>query len=472
MSKLAAKYIILGMGPTGIGAALRLLELGIKDFLIIDKQSDAGGLSSSVVDENGFTWDFGGHVQFSHYQKFDEAMDLALGKDGYFHHQRESWVYLKDRFVPYPFQYNLHRLPQEDQNKALAGLEDIQGLPVDKTNFQTFLESSFGSGICDVFLSPYNFKVWAHPPSLMSCQWTAERVAPVSLDKVKNNLKEQQDQVSWGPNHTFKFPKEGGTGAIWKSLAKNIPTAHLRMGQTVTSIDVAQKSLLLENGERYTYEKLISTIPINLLAQYMKDTELSAQTDGLLFSATHIIGIGLEGQPPKDLKTKCWMYFPEDNCPFYRVTVFSNYSPNNTPRPGRTWSLMAEVSESEHKPVDSKRILENVIEGMYNTRLISADDLIISQFHKRLEQGYPIPGLQRDHIIEQALPYLEKFDIFSRGRFGAWKYEVSNQDHSFMQGVEVVERLVHGNEERTLNFPNEVNKQHNPFPYTEWKSPP
>ncbi len=30
---------------------------------------------------------------------------------------------------------------------------------------------------------------------------------------------------------------------------------------------------------------------------------------------------------PDDLATKCWMYFPEDNAPFYRATVFSNYSP-------------------------------------------------------------------------------------------------------------------------------------------------
>ena len=142
MTTPGAKYIILRMGPTGIGAALRLLELGISDFIIVDKREDAGGLAGSVVDEHGFTWDFGGHVQFSHYQKFDEAMDDALGKDGFYHHQRESWVYLKDRFVPYPFQYNLHRLPSEDQQNALAGLEHIQGAPVDKTNFQTFLESS------------------------------------------------------------------------------------------------------------------------------------------------------------------------------------------------------------------------------------------------------------------------------------------------------------------------------------------
>jgi hypothetical protein len=56
-------------------------------------------------------------------------------------------------------------------------------------------------------------------------------------------------------------------------------------------------------------------------------------------------------------REKCWMYFPEDNCPFYRVTVFSNYSPRNVPDPSRQWSLMAEVSESPGKPVDRDGLL-------------------------------------------------------------------------------------------------------------------
>jgi len=55
------------------------------------------------------------------------------------------------------------------------------------------------------------------------------------------------------------------------------------------------------------------------------------------------------------------------------------------------------------------------------------------------------------------LETLEQHDIYSRGRFGAWKYEVSNQDHSFMQGVEAVNRLASGTEEITLHRPNVVN---------------
>jgi hypothetical protein len=45
------------------------------------------------------------------------------------------------------------------------------------------------------------------------------------------------------------------------------------------------------------------------------------------------------------------------------------------------------------------------------------------------------------------LPALEKISIFSRGRFGAWRYEISNQDHSFLQGSELVSRLLLGSEE-------------------------
>lgn len=40
------------------------------------------------------------------------------------------------------------------------------------------------------------------------------------------------------------------------------------------------------------------------------------------------------------------------------------------------------------------------------------------------DTGYPIPTLERDEILDKLLPELKAMGIYSRGRFGSWKYEV------------------------------------------------
>ena len=55
--------LIVGAGPTGLGAAWRLAANGKTNWLLCETADDAGGLAGSVVDEQGFTWDLGGHVQ-------------------------------------------------------------------------------------------------------------------------------------------------------------------------------------------------------------------------------------------------------------------------------------------------------------------------------------------------------------------------------------------------------------------------
>ena len=83
--------------------------------------------------------------------------------------------------------------------------------------------------------------------------------------------------------------------------------------------------------------------------------------------------------------------------------------------------------------------------------------------------GLGEPEQVRTLVVTQGiLPALETDNIYSRGRFGAWKYEVSNQDHSFMQGLEVVERLLHGHPEITFSDSNHANSKKHPFPFERW----
>ena len=56
--------------------------------------------------------------------------------------------------------------------------------------------------------------------------------------------------------------------------------------------------------------------------------------------------------------------------------------------------------------------------------------------------SYPVPTLGRDAALAVIQPWLTEHDIYSRGRFGAWRYEIGNTDHSVMMGVEVVDHLL------------------------------
>ena len=463
-------YLILGAGPTGLGAARQLHKSGCTDWALLEASSDPGGLARSYVDSKGFTWDIGGHVQFSHYQYFDAAMREFLGVDGWLHHERESWVWIRDRFVPYPFQNNIHRLPKVDLEKCLLGLVEITRSPrVKASNFREWINAHFGDGIAEVFLLPYNLKTWAHPLEALSAEWVRDRVAVTDLERVLSNLVYGRDDVCWGPNNKFQFPREGGTGAIWRACAAQLPADRLAFSCAAESIDLERREVRISGGSVIRYQSLISTIPLRELIRLSGQRHLQRLAEkGLLYSSSNIIGLGLRGRPHAELAKKCWIYFPEDNCPFYRVTVFSNYSPHNVPDITSHWSLMCEVSESEHKPVDQTTLVKAVIRGALNTRLIGDPSEIVSIWRYRAPYGYPTPGLHRDQALAEIIPFFEEYGVYSRGRFGLWKYEVSNQDHSFMQGVEIIERLVNGREEITAFDPNHANAEKHPWPYDRW----
>jgi protoporphyrinogen oxidase len=451
------RILILGAGCTGLGAAYRLHELGHANFLVLEANSYPGGLAASFVDNNGFTWDLGGHVQFSHYDYFDDLMDRAL-PDAWLRHVRESYIWLRGKFIPYPFQNNLRYLPPDDLAACIKGLIQVQRNGHEPpANFHDWILRSFGQGIADIFLLPYNFKVWAHAPALMSHQWVGERVATVDLERVIDNVILGRDDPAWGPNNTFQFPIRGGTGAIWKAVAGMIPSSHFQYNSAVMEIDTSRHMVRTSSGDEHAYDVLISTLPLDALASLLGDPKLVQHANQLKFATTHVVGIGLAGQVPDHLATKNWMYFPESDSPFYRVTVFSNYSPNNVPDPACCWSLMAEVSESGYKPVNAQALVRDVIKAMEATGLIRSERDIRSVWHRRIERGYPVPTIGRDAHLDFLLTGMEKRSIYSRGRFGAWKYEVANQDHTCMQGVELVDRLLMGATELTVSCPAQAN---------------
>jgi len=462
MTRRDPRILIIGGGPTGLGAAWRLQEIGYTNWALFDAARGPGGLASSVVDSNGFVWDLGGHVLFSHYEYFDALMEELLG-DSWLVHERESWVWMRNRFIPYPLQQNVWRLPEEDLIMCLNGFLTVHAGERSRSEIETFHDwilRNFGQGMADVFLVPYNEKVWAYHPSALGTGWMGERVANVNLKRTLENLVRRKDDCTWGPNATFRFPRQGGTGAIWKELCSRLPDNNLSFGMAVTDVSVDERRVWFANGASESFDFLISTLPLDCLLKSLTDApSLSSLSTRFIHSSTHVVGVGIEGETSPSLSTKSWIYFPEPDLPFYRVTVFSNYSPFNVPEPGRYWSLMAEVSESSLRPVNPDTVTDQVIEGLTRSGLLPAESRVASRWHRKLEYGYPTPFLGRDALLEEIDPKLCSLGIWSRGRFGAWKYEVSNQDHSLMQGVESVDRIVFGAEEITYRYPDLVNSR-------------
>ncbi|KAF2772517.1 FAD/NAD(P)-binding domain-containing protein [Teratosphaeria nubilosa] len=482
--------LVIGAGPTGLGAAKRLNQIDGPTWLIADSNEVPGGLASTDVTPEGFLYDVGGHVIFSHYKYFDDCIDEALPKaDDWYQHQRISYVRYKGLWVPYPFQNNISMLPKEDQVLCLDGMIDAAlEARVSNTKPKDFDEHALrtmGKGIADIFMRPYNYKVWAVPMTKMQCSWLGERVATPNLKLVTKNVVLNKTAGNWGPNATFRFPAHGGTGNIWIKVAETLPKEKTRFGDhgRVQFVDAEGKRVLMGDGTTINYGKLISTMAVDSLAEAMRDEELVKMTKELYYSTTHVIGVGIRGERPERIGDKCWLYFPEDNCPFYRATIFSNYSPNNQPaaskklptqqladgskpsdtsaKEGPYWSIMLEVSESSMKPVDQANLLKDSIQGLINTEMLKPEDEIVSTYHRRFDHGYPTPSLERDGVLKQILPRLQEQDILSRGRFGSWKYEVGNQDHSFMLGVEAADHIVNGAAELTLNYPDFVNTRVN-----------
>ncbi|RPB10897.1 FAD/NAD(P)-binding domain-containing protein [Morchella conica CCBAS932] len=482
--------LVIGAGPTGLGAAKRLNQLNEASWLLVDSNETPGGLASTDVTPEGFLYDVGGHVIFSHYKYFDDCINEALPKsDDWYTHQRISYVRCKELWVPYPFQNNISMLPKEDQVSCMNGMIDaaleFRVANTKPKNFDEWIVRMMGEGIADLFMRPYNYKVWAVPTTKMQCEWLGERVAAPDLKTVTKNVILQKTAGNWGPNATFRFPAHGGTGGIWIAVANTLPKQNVRLGKsgTVEKIDAEKKVATLADGKTITYGRLVSTMAVDALCEKIDDQELIIMTKDLFYSTTHVVGIGIRGARPENIGDKCWLYFPEDDCPFYRATIFSNYSPNNQPQAniklptlqkadgskpdssepqeGPYWSLMMEISESSMKPVDGPNLLRDTIQGCINTSLISADAEIVSTYHRRFDHGYPTPSLERDGVLKQLLPKLQAKGIHSRGRFGSWKYEVGNQDHSFMLGVEAVDNILHGATELTLNYPDFVNSRSN-----------
>lgn len=146
----------------------------------------------------------------------------------------------------------------------------------------------------------------------MQCKWLGERVAAPSLRQVVRNALTKETAGNWGPNAVFKFPARDGTGGIWTAMARTIPPKKMRLGEhgAVERIEAGKKVAVLQNGQRVRYKNLISTMAVDGLLGCMGQEEgvegmQTAARQGLVYSSTIILGLGIRGTRPDRIGDKC-----------------------------------------------------------------------------------------------------------------------------------------------------------------------
>ena len=296
------RFLVIGAGPPGLSAAWRLHELGHTNWHLVEASALPGGLASSVIDDKGFTWDLGGHVLFSHYKYFDQLMATVVG-DQWVEHIREAWVWMRERWIPYPFQNNIWRLPEDELIACLDGLLAIAGHTARRESLSSFREwllPALRAGTLRHVHAAVNRKVWAYDPSKLGVGWMGERVATVDFARVLRNLVYRRDDVGWGPNSTFRFPLRGGTGAIWQAVSDRLPQERLQFDAPVRAVDIGTRTVTFIDGGEERYDHLISTMPLDLLLRVLSGapSTLTNLADQFVHSSSHIVGIGLTGRPP------------------------------------------------------------------------------------------------------------------------------------------------------------------------------
>jgi protoporphyrinogen oxidase len=204
---------------------------------------------------------------------------------------------------------------------------------------------------------------------------------------------------------------------------------------------------------------MISAVPLdNVLRLLTYEPELSSMAGLLKYSRTYVAGFGIRGKLPEEFKAVHSLLVPDSDIAFWRLNFPSNVSASNSPAEGTCWSALCEMSEAPSGPMLTKTaILRKGAAGLRKMGLLRNDNDVLTQWCVPLEHGYPTPFLGRDAVLNEIQPQLEDFGILSRGRFGGWKYEVSNQDHAFMQGVEAADLTVLGTEEETYTNARVVN---------------
>lgn len=418
--------LILGAGPAGIAAALRLSN----DALLIDKNPYIGGQSASLTIGEA-VFDIGGH---SFHTPHPFVRDLVYNSLEMYDQKRKAFCYSYDTLIPYPFQKHFRKINNPEVVKACAdGLENNVAPEGEPKNFREFITNRFGSGIAQHFMLPYNEKLWARDLELLDAKWVGERVA--APEGVKEKFEQEGGKRKPLQADTkVGYPAQGGFGEIYKALAKNVK--NLRLNTEIVNIDTKNKIAYTKTGEEIKYERLISTVPINELMKLLayKNEETASRVDTLQYMSLKCVLVAINHPVDTEIQR---IYSADQDNPAHKTAI--NHNSSAWLRTRKHHGIMGEVSYSTFKKMPRTDIENWFKDALVKMNIIKSKDEVLNSKIIDVKYAYPVPSHDRREIMSQAINHLKEMDIHTLGRFGEWAY--INSDEALARGLILGEQL-------------------------------
>lgn len=429
------RILILGAGLAGLSAAWHLKKLN-RNYQLFEKEPEAGGLCRSKK-KDGFIFDYSGHLlHFKHRYTFNLLNNLL--EDNLLRHQRNAWVYSWRRYSRYPFQANLYGLPSHIIKECLsdyikAGKEKFSRNKPPAT-FSDWIVRTFGKGIARYFMVPYNKKFWTISPKKLTYDWVNSFIPIPSMEEIIDRAAHDNPR-NIGYNAYFWYPKKGGINQLILAILEKVRNIHTN--SPVTEIDISKKYIKINGGAKERFDLLISTIPLPELSSLIKNlpSQIKLLFDKLRWNSILNLNFGIDRY---DYANRHWVYFPQKKICFFRVGFPHNFSSDLVPN--NKSSLYAEVSYSQDKPLDKKRIISQVRSDLNKVGILNGTHCITYQDVNDIKYGYPIYDLNYAVAKKGIFRYLIQNNILPCGRYGAWSY--MSMEDAILNAKNIVENLI------------------------------
>ena len=447
------KFVILGAGPAGMGAAWELYKKGAKHITVIDHNDQVGGLARTMKFK-GYFFDVGPHRFLTKYAEVEALWKELLGDD-LLSRPRLTRIYYRNRFFVYPLKLTDALWNLGLWQSMLVGMSflkaQVRWYGKDPKNFAEWTEKTFGNRMSQAFFRDYFTKVWGIGAHEVGIEWAGQRIKRISIrDFFGKKLKEfVWQQKSENIGNKFYYPRYGA-GQFYTTMQKKLAAAGVtfQLGRTVLAIRHEGSRLTSvetegQGGKAETFsgDIFISSIPANFLISALApavSNDVRALTSAMRFRAHIAVNMIVNR---KDLFADSWLYIQSVDFRIARIGNYGAFSPDMLGNPdtsaiGVEFFCFAGDTFWEKSDED---IIALAVDELVKLGFISRQEYA-SAFVVRHEDAYPTYYLGYREAFARVRQCLEAFENLRLiGRAGMYKYK--DQDHALYTGILTVRNL-------------------------------